>query len=187
MKILYSSTPKVTCLFIFLIIFSNNVSGTSNNWVINPYYNLENIYINGGEKFPDGKQYMRLIGIKAGYQFNHIEIKINFSLKNIIGRETSNSTLYRKFSGIEGGIGGNYSFIFENFNLGSGLYLNGCFDQYDYTQQHLFYIGLRSIFFLQYPLLPNLSIKNNISFSWNLRTPSQYYSLGYGIGLNYEF
>ncbi len=129
--------------------------------------------------FPIGNQLLFEYGGILGYHFPqyflHIFVNQNTSIlnpRNIVFN-------YRKFSGIEAGVGVDRKIEINSRNyVGVGLKLSGEFDKFFYTQQYLFYplIGIEGkIVSLVYK---NMSIETAIPIVYAFRENANYFKLG---------
>ena len=156
------------------------------NWQIIPNIGFSKAYISGNDNFPRGEQTLKYLGGRCGYIFEKFSINLSIGWRKTITRKKINGVVYREFNGIRGGLGCDFDKNYDDLEIGSGVYLYGCFDKFKYVEQYCFYLSPENINFLRYFITPHIAIENSISLTWSKRIPADFFTIGYTIALYYK-
>ena len=157
------------------------------NWQVIPKIGFSKAYISGDDNFPRGEQIINSLGGRAGYRFGKFSLNLSIGWRRTISQKIIDEVMYREFNGIRSGLGFDFDTNFRALEIGSGIYLYGCLDKFEYVEQYCFYLSPENRFFVRYFINSHIAIENNLSFVWNKRIPADYFTIGYAIALYYKF
>ena len=134
------SKYKINLGILIFILYSIIIVKAEENWQIIPSYNISQNYITKSANFPEGNQTTQYVGGRGGYKFTNFSINLYFGWRETISRKVINGVLYRNYKGLKFGIGADYHTNFGSIEIGTGLYVKGCFDKFKYVKQYCFYL-----------------------------------------------